>query len=203
MRRRNYQQKRRAEQLEQKRDRIVRATVALHAKHGVLGTSYPMIASRAKVSIQTVYNHFPDLGQLIGACTGHVTPQAPAVTPEVLKPGRNPEQRLRLLANAVYAQHDYLEPWMRFAWHEARAIPELQAMQDQATAGLQQLIALAVKPERSASPGFIDAALALLAYPGWKQLSQGRSNDAAAKLAGDCLAALLPALTTATKKEKP
>jgi hypothetical protein len=60
-----------------------------------------------------------------------------------------------------------------------------------------------VKPERSGSPGFVDAALALLAYPGWKQLSQGRSNDAAAKLAGDCLAALLPALTSATKKEMP
>jgi AcrR family transcriptional regulator len=203
MRRRNYQQKRRAEQLEQKRDRIVRATVALHAKHGVLGTSYPMIASRAKVSIQTVYNHFPDLGQLIGACTGHVTPQAPAVTPEVLKPGRNPEQRLRLLANAVYAQHEYLEPWMRFAWHEARAIPELESILNQATASLKELIMLAVRPERSALPGFVDAALALLAYPGWKQLSQGRSNDAAAKLAGDCLAALLPALTTASKKEKP
>jgi AcrR family transcriptional regulator len=199
MRRRTYQQKRRAEQLEQKRDRIVRATVALHAKHGVLATSYPMIAARARVSIQTVYNHFPELGQLIGACTGHVMPQAPAVTPEVLRPGRNPEQRLRLLANAVYAQHAYLEPWMRFAWHEARAIPELEAMQDRATAGLKQLIALAVKPERLASPGFIDAALALLAYPGWKQLSQGRSNDAAAKLAGDCLTAMLPALTRATK----
>lgn len=203
MKRRSYQQKRRAEQLEQKRERIVRATVALHAKQGVLATSYPMIAARARVSIQTVYNHFPDLGQLIGACTGHVMPQAPSVTPAVLQSGRNPEQRLRLLANAVYAQHDYLEPWMRFAWHEARAIPELQAMQDQATAGLKQLIALALKPERSAPPGFVDVALALLAYPGWKQLSPGRSHDAAAKLAGDCLTAMLPALTTASKKEKP
>ena len=199
MGRRRYQQKVRAEQLEQKRDRIVRATVALHAKHGVLGTSYPMIAARARVSIQTVYNHFPDLGQLIDACTGHVTPQAPAVTPEVLKPGRNPEQRLQLLAHAVYAQHEYLEPWMRFAWHEARVVSELEAMLNQATTRLKELIALAVKPERVASPEFIDAAHALLDYPSWKLLSQGRSGDAAAKLAGDCLAAVLPALTRATK----
>jgi AcrR family transcriptional regulator len=199
MGRRSYQQKRRAAQLEQKRESIVRATVALHAKHGVLGTSYPMIAARARVSTQTVYNHFPELGQLIGACTGHVMPQAPAVTPDVLKPGRNPEQRLRLLANAVYAQHEYLEPWMRFGWHEARVIPELGSILGQATANLKELIALAVRPERLASPEFIDAALALLAYPGWKQLSQGRSGDAAAKLAGDCLAAVLPALTRATK----
>lgn len=199
MQRRSYQQKRRAEQLDKKREGIVRATVALHAKHGPLGTSYPMIAARAKVSIQTVYNHFPDLGQLVGACTGYVMPQAPAVTPEVLKPGRNPEQRLRLLADAVYAQHEYLEPWMRFGWHEARVIPELESMLRQATASLKDLIAQALRPEWVASPGFIDAALALLAYPGWKQLSQRRSSDAAAKLAGDCLAAMLPALTHATK----
>lgn len=198
-RRRSYQQKRRAEQLDQKRESIVRATVALHAKHGMLGTSYPMIAARARVSTQTVYNHFPDLDQLIGACTGHVMPQAPAVTPDVLRPGRTPEQRLRLLAQAVYAQHAYLEPWMRFGWHEQRAIPALEAILGQGTARLKELIALALRPERQAAPEFIDAALALLAYPGWKQLSPRRSGDAAAKLAGDCLTAMLPALTRATK----
>ncbi len=199
MGRRRYKQKVRAEQLERKRDHIVRATVALHAKHGVLGTSYPMIAARARVSIQTVYNHFPELGQLIGACTGHVMPHAPAVTPEVLKPGRNPEQRLRLLANAVYAQHEYLEPWMRFAWHEAKVIPELESGLKQATASLKELIALAVKPERVVSSEFIDAAHALLDYPSWKLLSQGRSGGAAAQLAGDCLAAMLPVLTHPAK----
>ena len=199
MGRRSYQQKVRAEQQERKRDSIVRATVALHAKHGVLGTSYPMIAARARVSNQTVYNHFPDLGQLVGACTGHVLARAPSVTPDVLKPGRNPEHRLRLLANAVYAQHEYLAPWMRFGWHEAKVIPALEAILSQASAGLKELIALALKPERVASPEFIDAAHALLDYPSWKLLSQGRSGDAAAKLAGDCLAAVLPALTRATK----
>ncbi len=202
MGRRSYQQRRRAEQLDKKRESIVRATVALHAKKGVLATSYPMIAARARVSIQTVYNHFPELGELIGACTGHVLPQAPSVTPAVLESGRDPEQRLRLLAQAVYAQHEYLEPWMRFAWHEAREVPALEAILSQAAAGLKDLITLALKPERVAAPEFIDAALTLLAYPGWKQLSQSRSTDAAAKLAGDCLAAVLPALTRTTKSTR-
>lgn len=199
MGRRKYQQRVRAAQQEQKREGIVRATVALHAKHGVLGTSYPMIAARARVSIQTVYNHFPELGQLIGACTGHVMDRAPSVTPEVFKSGPTPEQRLRLLASAVYAQHEYLTPWMRHGWHEAKLIPELDAILSRASAGLKELIALAVKPERVASPEFIDAAHALLEYPSWRLLSQGRSGDAAAKLAGDCLAAVLPVLTHPTK----
>jgi len=202
MRRRRYQQKVRAKQLEQKRERIVRATVALHARHGVLATSYPMIAARARVSTQTVYNHFPDLDQLVGACTGHVFARAPSVSPDRFSSGKNPEERLRLLADAVYEQQAFTAPWMRFGWSEARAVPALGAILSQAAAGMKELIALALKPEREPTPEFIDAALALLDYPGWKQLSLDRSNDAAAKLAGDCLVALLPALTRATKQEE-
>jgi len=201
MKRRGYKQKVRAEQLDQKRESIVRATVALHAKHGVLATSYPMIAARAKVSTQTVYNHFPDLGRLVGACTGHVFARAPSVSPDRFSAGKNPEERLRLLADAVYEQQAFTAPWMRFGWSEAKAIPALAAILSQAAAGLKELIALALKPERVASPEFIDAALALLDYPGWTHLSQGRSNAAAAKLAGDCLTALLPALTDTSKQE--
>jgi AcrR family transcriptional regulator len=201
MKRRVYKQKVRAEQLDQKRERIVRATVALHAKHGPLATSYPMIAARARVSTQTVYNHFPDLGQLVGACTGHVFARAPSVSPDRFSAGKSPEERLRLLVDAVHEQQAFTAPWMRFGWSEARAIPALATILSQAAAGLKELIALALKPERVASPEFIDVALALLDYPGWKQLSRGRSNAAAAKLAGECLTALLPALTDTSKQE--
>ena len=201
MKRRGYKQKVRAEQLDQKRERIVRATVALHAKQGVLATSYPMIAARAKVSIQTVYNHFPDIGQLVGACTGHVFARAPSVSPDRFSAGKTPEERIRLLVDAVYEQQAFTAPWMRFGWTEAKAIPALGAILSQGTARIKELVALALRPERVVSPEFIDAAFALLDYPGWKQLSQDRSNAAAARLAGDCLAALLPVLTHATKQE--
>ena len=162
MRRRRYKQKVRAEQLEQKRDSIVRATVALHAKHGVLATSYPMIAARAKVSTQTVYNHFPDLGQLVGACTGHVFARAPSVSPDRFSLGKSPDERIRLLAAAVYEQQTFTAPWMRFGWSEAKAIPALGAILNQAAARMKELVALALSPERVASPEFIDVALALL-----------------------------------------
>ena len=62
MAKRAYTMQRRATLEAETRERIVRATVALHAERGGLGTSYAMIAKQADVSPQTVYNHFPELG---------------------------------------------------------------------------------------------------------------------------------------------
>ena len=127
MPKRSYSMQRRAALEADTRERIVRATVALHAEHGALGTSYAMIAKRAQVAPQTVYNHFPELGALFGACTGHVLDQAPPLDAETFRSGRSPAARLRLLAQAVFARHDFLAPWMRIGWHEAALIPALGA----------------------------------------------------------------------------
>jgi len=173
------------------RERIVRATVALHARHGAIGTSYAMVAKRAQVAPQTVYNHFPELGALLGACTGHVLDRAPAIGEQTFRAGRSAAVRLRLLAQAVYEHHDFLAPWMRVGWHEAALIPELRAALAQRDVDLRQLIAAAVGPEGEATAAFVDAAFVLLDYPAWQQLTRKRSSAEAARLAGDCLADLL------------
>src|SRR3954469_9882363 len=113
MTKRSYSMQRRATLEAETRERIVRATVALHAKHGGLRTSYAMIARRAQVAPQTVYNHFPELGALFGACTGHVLDRAPPLAVKSFHAEQSPSARLRLLAQAVYARHLFLAPWMR------------------------------------------------------------------------------------------
>lgn len=177
------------------RERIVRATVALHAERGALGTSYAMIAKRAQVAPQTVYNHFPELGALFGACTGHVQDQAPPLDAETFRSGRSPAARLRLLAQAVFARHDFFAPWMRFGWPEAALLPALGAIVARGNVALRELIAAAVAPDREPTAAFVDAAFVLLDYPAWRELSRGRSSPEAARIAGDCLADLLPRLT--------
>jgi len=180
----------------------VRATVDLHAKHGPLGTSYGMIAKRAQVAPQTVYNHFPAMDALLGACTSHVGSRAPHLGLDTLKSGRTPAKRLELLATAVFARHAYLAPWMRHAWYEAALIPELNAILDKSKAALRQMIAAAIIPEREPSAAFVDAAFVLLDYPAWQTLSQGRSNAEAVRIASDCLADLLPRLTQTQPRGK-
>lgn len=195
MAKRAYAMQRRAALEAETRERIVCATVALHAEHGGLGTSYAMIAKRAQVAPQTVYNHFPELGTLFGACTGHVLDRAPPLGMETFRSGRTPAARLGLLAAAVFARHSFLAPWMRIGWYEAALIPELGTILNQGKAVLRQLIAAAVAPDREPTAGFVDAAFVLLDYPAWKELSRSRSSPEAARIAGDCLADLLPRLT--------
>ncbi|NJO12564.1 MAG: TetR/AcrR family transcriptional regulator [Gammaproteobacteria bacterium] len=160
-----------------------------------------MIAARAKVSTQTVYNHFPEFGQLLGACTGHVLARAPVLNADTIRPGKSPKERLQLLGAAVCEQQAFLAPWMRLGWHEARVIPELGRILDSAHDALRDLIAQCVLPERTASPDFVSAALALLEYPGWSQLAQGRTPRQTAALMAACLTALLPELTQPTRQE--
>jgi AcrR family transcriptional regulator len=183
------------------RERIVRATVALHAEHGALATSYAMIAKRAKVAPQTVYNHFPDEDALFGACTGHVLRQAPPLDAEAFRRGRSAAARVRLLAQAVFAHHAFMAPWTRTGWHEARLIPALGDILARGDAALRELIAAAVVPDREPTAAFVDAAFVLLDVPAWRELTRDRSSADAARIAGDCLADLLPRLTQPQRRK--
>jgi AcrR family transcriptional regulator len=58
----------RAERTAATRDRLLRATMELHASQGVLATSHRDVAARADVSVGTVYHHFPTSEQLVAAC---------------------------------------------------------------------------------------------------------------------------------------
>jgi AcrR family transcriptional regulator len=199
MPKRPYSMQRRAALEADTRERIVRATVDLHAKHGGLRTSYAMIAKRAQVSPQTVYNHFPELSALFTACTGHVADRAPPLGVESFRSGRSPADRLKRLAQAVFARHAFFTPWLR--WHEASLIPELAAITARRNALLRELIAAAVAPDLEPTAEFVDAAFVLLDYPAWQELTRTRSTPEAARIAGDCLADLLPRLTQ-PRKEK-
>jgi len=203
MSKRPYTMQRRAELAAETRERLVRATVALHAEKGPLATTYAMIAERAQVSPQTVYNHFPDPGTLFGACTDHVLGRAPPLGPDSYRPGRSPAARLRLLAETVYARQERLAPWSRHESHAAALIPALHDILARRDSRLRDLIADAVTPERVASPEFVDAAFVLLDYPAWRLFTEGRSGADAARIAGDCLTALLPVLTHPKPKGKP
>jgi len=63
--------RRRAEQVDQTRQRIVEATVELHGSVGPAATTIAAIADRAGVTRLTVYRHFPDEAALFGACSAH------------------------------------------------------------------------------------------------------------------------------------
>ena len=192
MPKRSYSMQRRVALEAETRERIVSATVALHAQHGALATTYAMIAKRAQVAPQTVYNHFPNDDALLGACTGHVHERAPRVDAEAIRSGGSPAARLKLLAQAVFARHEFMAPWLR--WREAALIPALGAIAAEGHEGLRAVIAAAVAPDHEPTADFVDAAFVLLDFPAWQALTRSRSSPEAARVAGECLAELLPRL---------
>jgi AcrR family transcriptional regulator len=68
---RKYELKARAEKQRETRERIVKATMDLHAEVGPAQTTIAEIARRADVQRLTVYNHFPEDIDLFAACQAH------------------------------------------------------------------------------------------------------------------------------------
>jgi len=66
-----YRIRRRAEQVDQTRQRIVETTAELHGSVGPAATTIAAIADRAGVTRLTVYRHFPDDAALFAACSAH------------------------------------------------------------------------------------------------------------------------------------
>ena len=61
----------RAEQVDETRQRIVEATVRLHQAIGLRATTVAAVAAEAGVTRLTVYRHFPSEAELFAACSAH------------------------------------------------------------------------------------------------------------------------------------
>jgi AcrR family transcriptional regulator len=118
---RAYNNETRQQQQEQLKQRIAEAAARLHAERGVLATSYAEIAQAAGVSLPTMYKHFPDLGELERACSGHVTAQAPAFPTDEVLAAPDLRTAALVLVEATDRLHAYFEPWK--SWREANRIP--------------------------------------------------------------------------------
>jgi len=74
---RRYHLKARAARQQETREHIIAATAALHEEVGPARTTFAEIARRAGVQRLTVYNNFPVLKDLLGACQGRFLAACP------------------------------------------------------------------------------------------------------------------------------
>jgi AcrR family transcriptional regulator len=87
--------RRRAEQVDKTRQRIVEATVELHGSVGPAATTIAAIADLAGVTRLTVYRHFPDDAALFGACSAHWLSRQQLPDPGTWSQIGDPAARLR------------------------------------------------------------------------------------------------------------
>jgi AcrR family transcriptional regulator len=122
---RKYRMGRRAERLDQTRQRIIEATVLLHEREGGANTSISDIARQAGVERMTVYRHFPDEKALYTACTTHYLQLHPPPDPDLWLGIHEPAGRLRSGLTQIYAYHRRTEPMFARAARDLDQIPVL------------------------------------------------------------------------------
>ena len=130
VKKRRYEMKKRAEDQRETRRRIVEAALELHRTRGPAHTTVKEIAQRAGVNRLTVYNHFPDVADLLGACSQRWTERYP---PPDLMPWaqiRDPHERLRTALADLYSYYVRTEPMTANVLRDAQTMPELAALLD-------------------------------------------------------------------------
>lgn len=120
---RTYELKRRAEQQEETRRRIVEAAVELHTTLGPSRTTVKAIADRAGVTRPTVYAHFPDSRSLFLACSGHVRETVPPPDPDGWRALPDSAERLERALRELYAYYERLEPLLENVQRDVDLMP--------------------------------------------------------------------------------
>jgi len=127
--------RRRAEQVDQTRQRIVEATAELHGSVGPAATTIAAIAEAAGVTRLTVYRHFPDEDALFGACSAHWIARQQLPDPGAWARIGDPAARLRAGLADLYRFYRAGAGMLTCLYRDFAALPEehQQALRDQDT----------------------------------------------------------------------
>lgn len=123
---RSYNRATRLAQQAELKARVAQAAAQLHKAQGVLATSHADVAREARVSVPTVYKHFPTVDELVQACSAHVAAQAPAFPAERILQAPDLAAAARALVKAMDVQHAYFSPWV--VWREDHRVAALGAL---------------------------------------------------------------------------
>lgn len=107
---RRYVMTRKKELAAETRQRILVATLKLHGRYGIFGTSWKEIAQEASVAVGTVYKYFPTLDQLVPACgellMERVRPPQPESIISIIGDATEPTDRLYRVALELFAFYE-------------------------------------------------------------------------------------------------
>jgi AcrR family transcriptional regulator len=170
--RRKYEQRRRAENQAETRQRIVEAAVALHEALGPGKTTISAVAERAEVGRPTVYRHFPDELSLYRACSGHYLARHPPPDPESWRHLADPEVRLRTALAHTYAWYRATATMFAGVFRDLPDLPVLGEVMTPLLSRQDAIIANLVEAWPPAQLRLVRASVRhALALPTWQSLA--------------------------------
>jgi AcrR family transcriptional regulator len=176
--------------VEETRQRILEATLALHAEKGIFGTSWQDIAKRADVSVGTVYKHFPSLEELVPACGElmYAITRPPSVedAPRIFAEAYSLEERVGRLVEELFAFYERGASYIETDFQERR-LPEVQEWEAYMRATIEGLVREALLPA-GPDEGTVRAASAILDFSTFKSfVDRGVPKEEAAKIINEVI----------------
>jgi AcrR family transcriptional regulator len=176
--------------VEETRQRILEATLALHSEKGIFGTSWQDIAHRADVSVGTVYKHFPSLDELVPACGelayAIIRPPSLEDAPQIFAEANSLEERLGHLIEELFAFYERGAPYIETDFQERRlaAVVEWEAYMRATIAGLVREALVSAEPDEHT----VQSVSALLDFSTFKSfLDRDIQKEQAAKTMSEVL----------------
>jgi AcrR family transcriptional regulator/DNA-binding MarR family transcriptional regulator len=164
------------------RERIVESSLALHKELGIQATTWPRIATRAGVPVETVEAYFPTLDDLIMGCGQHVLGSLKLPPPErateIFGDAASEQERVRRLVDTIFGAYEREGPSLEGARRERAQLPLLDESLEQVDVSLDALVAEALRPRRP-DPSSIASVRALTDVTMWRALRDQGASPAA------------------------
>jgi AcrR family transcriptional regulator len=133
--------RKRAENVDETRLRIVEAVVGLHGSVGPAETTIADIAREAGVTRLTVYRHFPDVDSLFGACSAHWQSQQTLPDPGSWSQTADAGERVRVALTDIYRFYRDGASMLTRLYHDKETIPpRFQTMLDERDVHWRELL---------------------------------------------------------------
>ena len=185
--------RRRAEQVDQTRQRIVEATVEMHGSVGPASITIAAIADRAGVTRLIVYRHFPDDAALFAACSAHWISRQQLPDPGAWSQIGDPAARLRAGLADLYRFFRAGAGMLTCLYRDLAALPE----EYQQACATRTPSSATSSPHRSAAPTASTAGCALIghAISFWTRRSLCLDQDLTDTEAVDAMTGMILAIT--------
>lgn len=192
--RRPYRMRKRRQDVDETRRRIIEATVELHATLGPAHATFSAVAEKAGVQRSTVYRHFPDEQALFGACTSHWLADHPWPRAQDWTAVTDPVDRLNHGLREIYGYYERNESMLFNSYRDFELMPSFVG--EFMNAQVQSLHA-ALMEGWDADPATrerLSAAIALaLDFRAWQSLTAaGLTSGSSASLMAEMIASLAP-----------
>lgn len=180
---RSYRMRKRLEDVEETRRRIIDAAVDLHGSVGPSKTTFSAVADRAGVQRSTVYRHFADEEALFGACTSHWLADHPWPTPTDWMVEATADERLELGLRELYRYYAANEAMIANSFRDIDVMPEFVGEMMLAQLNRMHDVLVDAWPAGSRGRDLSAAVRHALEFRTWDSLTRhGLSPDEAARL---------------------